>query len=90
LANATRRLLGFGAIALEAMQRLHAPQASDSTVVMWVAALGIVINAATAAMFLRGRQDDLNIHAAFLHMADPHAHASEGAVRGRAGRDAPE
>ena len=36
---------------------------------MVVAGVGIVINAATAMMFMRGRDSDLNIRGAFLHMA---------------------
>jgi len=69
LTNAIMLLIGIGAIAWEAVQRFGAPEPTNSNVVMWVAAIGIVINAATAAMFLRGRDEDLNIHAAFLHMA---------------------
>jgi len=69
LTNAVLLLVGIGAIAWEAVQRLRAPEATDSSIVMGVAAIGILINAATAAMFMRGRADDLNIRAAFLHMA---------------------
>ena len=36
---------------------------------MVVAAIGIVVNALTALMFLRGSKEDLNIRGAFLHMA---------------------
>ncbi len=36
---------------------------------MAVAAAGIVVNGATALLFLRGRHDDLNVRGAFLHMA---------------------
>src|SRR6476469_8744072 len=35
---------------------------------MGVAAIGIVINAATALLFVSGHKHDLNIRAAFLHM----------------------
>jgi cobalt-zinc-cadmium efflux system protein len=31
--------------------------------------VGIAVNGATALMFMRGRKHDLNIRAAFLHMA---------------------
>jgi cobalt-zinc-cadmium efflux system protein len=34
-----------------------------------VAAVGVVVNTATALLFLRGRHHDLNIRGAFLHMA---------------------
>ena len=36
---------------------------------MWVAAVGIAVNAGTAAMFMAGSKSDLNIRGAFLHMA---------------------
>jgi cobalt-zinc-cadmium efflux system protein len=36
---------------------------------MVVAGIGIVINTATALLFMRGRESDLNIRGAFLHMA---------------------
>lgn len=34
----------------------------------WVAALAIVLNTVSAALFVRGRKADLNVKAAFLHM----------------------
>ena len=36
---------------------------------MVVAGIGIVVNTATALLFMRGRESDLNIRGAFLHMA---------------------
>ena len=42
---------------------------SPPTRVMVVAAIGIVVNGATALLFLRGSHDDLNARGAFLHMA---------------------
>jgi cobalt-zinc-cadmium efflux system protein len=69
LTNAVVLLLGCGAIAVEAAQRFNDPAPVGGTTVMWVAAVGIVINGATALLFMRGRKDDLNIKGAFLHMA---------------------
>jgi cobalt-zinc-cadmium efflux system protein len=69
LANAVILLVGVGAIALAAVQRLLAPAPVDETLVVWVAAAGIVLNGFTAALFLRGRGEDVNIQGAFLHMA---------------------
>jgi cobalt-zinc-cadmium efflux system protein len=69
LINATVLLIGVGAIGVEAVQRLLAPQPVGETTVMVVAAIGILINGATALMFMRGRENDLNIRGAFLHMA---------------------
>lgn len=69
LSNAVVLLLGCGAIAIESVQRFGNPQPVAGNVVMWVAAIGILINGATALMFMRGRKNDLNIKGAFLHMA---------------------
>ena len=69
LANAALLVAATGAILTEAVQRLLAPQPIAAGIVMWVAALGIVINTATALMFMRGRAHDLNLKGAFLHMA---------------------
>jgi cobalt-zinc-cadmium efflux system protein len=71
-ANALLLLVAIGALAWEAVGRLLAPpalpQAQGSTV-MLVAGIGILINTATALLFMRGRESDLNIRSAFLHMA---------------------
>jgi cobalt-zinc-cadmium efflux system protein len=69
LANAALLLIVVGGIAVEAIDRLRAPEQVASATVMWVAALGILINGATALLFMRGRHDDLNIRGAYLHMA---------------------
>jgi cobalt-zinc-cadmium efflux system protein len=69
LFNAVFLLVATGAIALGAIQRFFEPEPVAGKLVMIVAAIGIVINAGTAMLFLRGRHDDLNIKGAFLHMA---------------------
>ncbi len=69
LTNAMVLLLAVGAIVWEAIRRFIAPEPVASTTVMIVAAIGIVINAATAWLFMSGRYDDLNIRGAYLHMA---------------------
>lgn len=69
LANAAVLLISVGAIAVEALRRLLAPQPVSETIVIWVAAFGILINGVTALLFLRGRRNDLNIRAAFVHLA---------------------
>jgi len=68
LANAMLLLVASGAIILEAVRRLDAPQPVAETTVIWVALVGIVINGATALGFMAGRKSDLNIRGAFLHM----------------------
>jgi cobalt-zinc-cadmium efflux system protein len=69
LANAIILLIAIGAIAWEAIRRFRQPQEISGGIVMIVAALGIVVNTATALLFLKGRHHDLNIKGAFLHMA---------------------
>ena len=58
-----------GAIAWEAVGRFFTPVEPAGVTIMWVAAVGVVINTATALMFLSGKDHDLNIRGAFLHMA---------------------
>ena len=69
LLNATILLIGVGAIGVEAVQRLLSPMPVKEGTVILVAAAGIVVNGATALLFLRGRGDDINLRAQFLHMA---------------------
>ncbi len=69
LGNAVVLLVVTGGIAWEAVRRLLAPEPVAGQVVMIVAGIGILVNGATALMFASGRRGDLNIRAAFLHMA---------------------
>ena len=69
LTNAILLMGACGAIAWEALRRLADPPAVMGTTMILVAGIGIVINAATAMLFARGRQGDVNIRGAFLHMA---------------------
>ncbi len=84
LANAVLLLVVTGGIAWEAMQRLMSPAPVAAETVIWVAALGVLINTATALLFMSGRKADLNIRGAFLHMATDAA-VSLGVVLGGAG-----
>ncbi len=69
LSSAILLLMALGIIGWEAVGRLVRGTAVDSAVMAIVAAIGVGINAATALLFLSGRKRDLNIRAAFLHMA---------------------
>jgi len=69
LANAVLLMIASGAILMEAVSRFAAPEPVQSVFVMGVAAAGVVINGATALLFLAGRQGDVNARGAFLHMA---------------------
>jgi cobalt-zinc-cadmium efflux system protein len=69
LANAMLLILATGAITLEAVQRLFSPEPVGGKVIIIVALVGVVINAATAMLFMRGSKHDLNLRGAYLHMA---------------------
>lgn len=69
LFNACFLLVAMGAIALESIQRLNSPTSINGSIVIGVALVGIVINGVTAWLFMSGREQDLNIKGAFLHMA---------------------
>ena len=69
LFNGILLLVSVGAIAWEAVRRLHNPPEVAGETIVWVAAIGIVINTVTALMFFSGRKRDLNIRGAFMHMA---------------------
>jgi len=69
LLNAMILLVGVGAIGIESLRRLITPEPVSELIVILVAAAGIVINGATALLFMRRRGTDLNIRAQFVHMA---------------------
>lgn len=68
LANAMLLLIAVGGIVYAAIERLRIPAPVDDTVVIWVAAAGIVVNGATALLYLSRRRKDLNVRGAYLHM----------------------
>jgi len=68
LANAGLLLVAIGAILFETLNRIAEPAPVAGETMVVVAGIGIVINAGTAALFMRG-QHDINIRGAFLHMA---------------------
>ena len=69
LANAVILLVVTGGIAWAAILRFAAPLPVNSRLMIWVAAAGIAVNGATALLFASGRNHDLNIKSAFMHMA---------------------
>lgn len=69
LVNAVVLLVVVGGISWEATKRFEHPEAVLADTVIWVAAVGIVINTISALLFMTGRKSDLNIKGAFLHMA---------------------
>ena len=69
LFNAIILLIAVGAITIEAVRKIWDPQPIAGETVMIVAGIGVLINTVTALLFLKGRQNDINIRGAFLHMA---------------------
>lgn len=67
LANAGLLMVAVGMIVWEAIRRFGSPDPVQPGPVMIVAAVGVIINTATALMFMRGH-NDLNVRGAFLHM----------------------
>jgi cobalt-zinc-cadmium efflux system protein len=68
LFNAVFLLVAVGAIAWEAVLRLFNPEPVTEITVIVVATIGIAINGITAWLFASGRNSDLNIRGAYLHM----------------------
>lgn len=62
-------LVAVGFIVWDAVEKLYRPVPVAGMTVIFVAAVGVVINSITALMFMRGQKHDLNIQGAFLHMA---------------------
>jgi cobalt-zinc-cadmium efflux system protein len=79
IANAGILLDAVGAFIAAAIDGLRHPAPDAAGIVSVVAAAGILINLGTALAFRRGRDHDLNIRGAFLHMLGDAA-ASAGVV----------
>ena len=69
LTNAVVLLIAIVMIAGCALGRLVHPREVETGAMIWVALVGIGINAGTAMMFMRGSKEDINIKGAYLHMA---------------------
>ena len=69
LFNAIILMIAVGAISIEAVRKIIHPEPVQGSTMMIVAGIGFVINAITALLFMKGREKDINIKGAFLHMA---------------------
>ena len=69
LASGLLLLVAVGAIAWEAIGRFVQPVNPAGGTMMIVAGIGVVINTVTALFFFSGKDHDLNIRGAYLHMA---------------------
>jgi cobalt-zinc-cadmium efflux system protein len=68
-ANGIVLLVAVGAIVSESIRRLSAPRPMSEGPVIVVAAIAAVVNGASALAFARKRTRDVNVRAAFLHLA---------------------
>jgi cobalt-zinc-cadmium efflux system protein len=69
LVNALLLFVAVGAIAGEAVRRLIYPAPAQPRIMIWVGAIAIAVNVLTAMLFARGRSRDINVRAAYMHMA---------------------
>ncbi|HAF37813.1 MAG TPA: cation transporter [Gammaproteobacteria bacterium] len=69
LANAITLLFASIYIAFGALEKLSSTTTVQTEIVIYVAAIGIVINGGAALLFMKQSHHDLNIKGAFLHLA---------------------
>jgi len=62
-------LFVVGGVAWESTRRLMSPEPVASKTIICVALAGVVVNGASALLFMKGRKSDLNVRSAFLHLA---------------------
>ena len=67
--NALLLMAAVGAIVVEAVRNIITPQEVGGMTMMMVAGIGVVINGVTAMLFAKGREKDINLRSAYLHMA---------------------
>ncbi len=68
LFSAILLLMAMGAMAWEAVVRLTEPAEIQGGTMIIVAFIGVIINAATAMLFMKDQKRDLNIKGAYIHM----------------------
>jgi cobalt-zinc-cadmium efflux system protein len=69
VANALLLLFITGGLAWESVRRLFTPNVVASKIVIVVALVGTLLNLLAALPFVRGRDKDLNVRSAFMHLA---------------------
>jgi cobalt-zinc-cadmium efflux system protein len=67
--NGILLLIVVGGISFEALRKFLHPEPVPGITMMLVACAGVVINGMTALLFIKGKDKDLNIKGAFIHMA---------------------
>lgn len=68
IANAALLWVALGAILVETIRRFSDPAPIAGGTMVVVAAVGILVNGASALLFAKGSKNDLNLRAAFQHL----------------------
>ncbi len=82
VANAVTLVFVNGAVAWEAVGRLKSPEPVAAVPVIIVSLVGVAVNGFCAWLFAKGSEGDVNVRAAFLHLASDAAVAAGVAVTG--------
>jgi len=69
LTNAMLLVAAVGGVAWEAIGRFRSPALPQGTTMMWVAAIGVLVNGISALLFRNRSKSDANVRGAFLHLA---------------------
>jgi cobalt-zinc-cadmium efflux system protein len=67
-ANAVLVLVAVGGVSWEAVRRIGAPAQVEGGLVAVMAGVGVAINMGAALLFARGRERDVNLRGAYLHL----------------------
>lgn len=82
VANAITLVFVNGMVAWEAIGRLRHPEPVAAIPMIAVSVAGVVVNGFCAWLFVKGSEKDLNVRAAFLHLASDAAVAAGVALTG--------
>lgn len=82
LANALTLVFVNGGVAWEAVGRLRDPEPVAAIPMIAISVVGVLVNGFCAWLFAKGSEGDVNVRAAFLHLASDAAVAAGVAVTG--------
>lgn len=68
LTNAIILMFTVGIIFVKSIEKIQNPTPVEGGVIAWVAGVGVIINLATALLFIKNKDKDLNVKGAYLHM----------------------
>jgi cobalt-zinc-cadmium efflux system protein len=68
LINSVILLLSIGAIIFAAVHRLFSPEPLPGGTISIVAGIGILVNGFSAMLFMKGKEKDLNVKSAYMHL----------------------